>query len=43
MVKKELSQKAKLSLYQSIYVPALTYGHRLWIVTERMRSRIQMA
>lgn len=32
---------AKLAIYQSIYVPALTYGHDLWVVTERMRSRIQ--
>ncbi|KAK3529838.1 hypothetical protein QTP86_007201 [Hemibagrus guttatus] len=27
VVKKELSRKAKLSIYQSIYVPTLTYGH----------------
>ncbi|KAK3530011.1 hypothetical protein QTP86_009391 [Hemibagrus guttatus] len=27
VVKKELSQKAKLLIYQSIYVPTLTYGH----------------
>ncbi|KAI3363185.1 hypothetical protein L3Q82_011554, partial [Scortum barcoo] len=30
MVKKELSRKAKLSIYRSIYVPTLTYGHELW-------------
>ncbi|KAK3509992.1 hypothetical protein QTP70_024336, partial [Hemibagrus guttatus] len=35
VVKKELSQKAKLSIYQSIYVPTLTYGHELWVMTER--------
>uniref|UniRef100_A0A3Q3MWH9 Titin n=1 Tax=Mastacembelus armatus TaxID=205130 RepID=A0A3Q3MWH9_9TELE len=29
MVMKELSQKAKFSIYQSIYVPTLTYGHEL--------------
>ena len=40
-MKKELSQKAKLSIYRSIYIPTLTYGHELWVVTERMRSRIQ--
>ncbi|KAK3546902.1 hypothetical protein QTP86_003774 [Hemibagrus guttatus] len=34
VVKKELSQKAKLSIYQSIYVPTLTYGHELWVMTE---------
>ncbi|KAK7921963.1 hypothetical protein WMY93_008865 [Mugilogobius chulae] len=37
VVKKELSRKAKLS----IYVPTLTYGHELWVMTERTRSRIQ--
>ncbi|KAK3575378.1 hypothetical protein QTP86_025782 [Hemibagrus guttatus] len=36
VVKKELSQKAKLSIYQSIYVPTLTYGHELWVMTERV-------
>ncbi|KAK3569761.1 hypothetical protein QTP86_004186 [Hemibagrus guttatus] len=43
VVKKELSQKAKLSIYQSIYAPTLTYGHELWVMTERVRSRIQVA
>uniref|UniRef100_A0A3B3SJT4 PNKD metallo-beta-lactamase domain containing n=1 Tax=Paramormyrops kingsleyae TaxID=1676925 RepID=A0A3B3SJT4_9TELE len=43
MVKKELSQKAKLSFYQSIYIPTRTYSHELWVVTERTRSRIQAA
>ncbi|KAL6462549.1 hypothetical protein MHYP_G00289710 [Metynnis hypsauchen] len=43
MVKRELSQKAKLSIYRSIYVPTLTYGHELWVVTERTRSWIQVA
>ncbi|TWW58331.1 hypothetical protein D4764_07G0010500 [Takifugu flavidus] len=27
VVKRELSQKAKLSIYRSIFVPTLTYGH----------------
>ncbi|KAK3509359.1 hypothetical protein QTP70_030004 [Hemibagrus guttatus] len=40
VVKKELSRKAKLSIYQSIYVPTLTYGHELWVMTERMRVKI---
>ncbi|KAK3535381.1 hypothetical protein QTP70_011277 [Hemibagrus guttatus] len=43
VLKKELSQKAKLSIYQSIYAPTLTYGHELWVMTERVRSRIQAA
>ena len=32
VVKKEMSQKAKLSIYQSIYVPILTYGNKLLVV-----------
>ncbi|KAK3573272.1 hypothetical protein QTP86_019232 [Hemibagrus guttatus] len=43
VVKKELSRKAKLSIYQSIYVPTLTYGHELWVMTERVRFQIQAA
>ncbi|KAK3556664.1 hypothetical protein QTP70_011924 [Hemibagrus guttatus] len=39
VVKKELSQKAKLSIYQSIYVSTLTCGHELWVMTERRRNR----
>ncbi|KAL4004686.1 hepatocyte cell adhesion molecule [Sarotherodon galilaeus] len=39
----ELSVKAKLSLYWSIYAPTLTYGHELWVVTETTRSQIQAA
>ena len=29
LVKRELSQKARISIYRSIFVPVLTYGH-LW-------------
>ena len=43
MEKRELSQKVKLSIYRSIYVPTLTYGHDLWVMTKRTRSRIQVA
>ena len=27
----------------SVYRPALTYGHELWVMTERVRSRVQAA
>jgi len=37
------SDDVVLSIYRSIYVPTLTYGHKLWVVTERMRSPIQAA
>ncbi|KAF7652090.1 hypothetical protein LDENG_00101950 [Lucifuga dentata] len=43
VVKRELSQKVRLSICQSIYVPILTYGHELWVVTERTRLQIQVA
>ncbi|PWA23342.1 hypothetical protein CCH79_00018603 [Gambusia affinis] len=33
MVKRELSQKAKLSI--PTYIPTLIYGHELWVITER--------
>ncbi|KAK0137879.1 hypothetical protein N1851_025925 [Merluccius polli] len=39
VVKRELNQKAKLSIYQSIYVPTLPYGHELWVVTKRTRGK----
>ncbi|TWW59969.1 hypothetical protein D4764_05G0000590 [Takifugu flavidus] len=35
VVKRELSRKAKLSIYRSIFVPTLTYGHELWVMTKR--------
>ncbi|XP_061628220.1 uncharacterized protein LOC133477457 [Phyllopteryx taeniolatus] len=43
VVVKELSRKAKLSIYRSMYIPTLTYGCELWVVTERTRSRIHAA
>ncbi|TWW73387.1 hypothetical protein D4764_15G0007810 [Takifugu flavidus] len=43
VVKRELSRKAKLSIYRSIFVPTLTYGHELWVMTERTRSQVQAA
>ena len=43
VTKRELSQKAKLSIYRSIFIPTLTNGHEGWVMTERTRSRIQAA
>lgn len=40
VVMKELGHRAKLSIYQPIPVPTLTYGHNLWVVTDRIRLRI---
>ena len=43
VTKKELSQKAKLSVYRAIFVPTLIYGHETWVMTESIRSRVQAA
>ena len=43
VTKRELSRKAKLSIYRSIFVPILTYGHEGWEMAERTRSRVQAA
>lgn len=36
-------QKAKLLIYWSIYIYIHTYGHKLWVMTKRMRLRLQEA
>ena len=41
VLKQELSTKAKLSIFRSTFVPILTYGHECWVITERVRSRVQ--
>ena len=42
VVKKELNQKAKLSIYWSIFFSTLTFNHEIWVVTERTILRIQL-
>ena len=41
VMKRELSKKAKLSIFKAVLVPILTYGHESWVMTERMRSQMQ--
>lgn len=41
VVKKELSQKEKFSIYWLINIPTLIYGHKLLTLTERTRYRVQ--
>ena len=43
VMKRELSRKAKLSIYWSILVPTLTYSHECWAVTERTRLRVEQS
>lgn len=43
VMKRYLSLSGKLSIYQRIYIPTLTYGHHeLWIA-DRMRLQIEAA
>lgn len=30
-----LSTQVKLAIYWQIYIPILTYSHKLWVVTEK--------
>ena len=43
VLKRELCTKATLFVLRSVFVPILTYGHECWIITERVRSRVQAA
>ena len=43
VLKRELSTKAKLSVFISVFVSILTYGHECWVMIERVRSRVQTA
>jgi len=36
-----LSKKAKLSVFKTVFIPILTYGHESWVMTERIRSQVQ--
>ena len=40
-MKRELSKKAKLSIFKTVFVPILTYGHESWVMTERVRSQVR--
>ena len=42
-MKRELSKKAKLSIFKAVLVPNLTYGHESWVMTERMRSQVHVS
>ena len=41
VMKRELSKKAKLSIFKAVFVPILTYGHVSWVMTKRARSQVQ--
>ena len=41
VMKRELSKKAKLSIFKTVFVPILTYGHESLVMTERVQSQVQ--
>jgi len=41
VMKRELSKKAKLSVFRTVFVSILTYGHQSWVMTERIQSQVQ--
>ena len=43
VAKKEVSWRARITVFNAVYRPTLTYGHEQWGMTERIRSRIRAA
>jgi hypothetical protein len=41
--KKESSQKTKMAICSSIYIPTLLYGSESWVITEKQKQNIQTA
>ena len=41
VMKRELLKRAKLSIFKTVFVPILTYGHESWVMTERMLCQVQ--
>ena len=43
VMKRELSKKSKLSVFKAVLVPILTNGRESWVITERVRSQVQVS
>ena len=41
VIKRELSKKAKLSIFKAVFVPILTYGHESLTMTKSVRAQVQ--
>jgi cysteinyl-tRNA synthetase len=39
--KKEITRKTKMTVYQTIFRPVLTFGSESWVMTERQKNRMQ--
>ena len=42
-MKQELLKKAKLSIFTTVFVTILTYGHKSWVMTKRILSHVQVS
>ena len=40
VMKRELSKKAKLSIFGAVFFPIFTYGYESWVMTKRVRSQV---
>ena len=43
VLKRELCTKVKHSVFRSVFVSILTYGHECWVKIEKVRFRVQAA
>ena len=43
VAKEEVSQRTRMTIFNAVYRPTLTYGHEQWGMTDRIRSRIRAA
>ena len=41
VMKRELSKKAKLSIFKTVFLLIITYGHESWVMTEKVLSQVQ--
>ena len=41
VLKRKRYTRAKISVFRSVFVSILIYGHECWTMTERVRSRVQ--
>ena len=41
VMKRELSKKAKLSIFKAVFVPFINSAHESWVMTKRVRSQVQ--
>ena len=39
---REISREAKVTVFESVTIPTLTYGCEVWVLTEREKSTVKM-